>query len=83
MERAASLTDLVIDRAIAARARVAVLPRCHVFKANSQGGLFGWVNRTLAIDIMGLEARTERRSRENTDHSRHRHAQNRLRLATT
>ena len=38
--------------AIAARARVAVLPCCHVFKANDQGALSGWVDGALAIDIM-------------------------------
>jgi hypothetical protein len=47
-----ALTDLVIDRAIAARARVAVLPCCHVFKTNDQGALSGWVDAALAIDIM-------------------------------
>jgi hypothetical protein len=47
-----ALTDLVIDRAIAARARVAVLPCCHVFKANDQRALSGWVDGALAIDIM-------------------------------
>jgi hypothetical protein len=47
-----ALTDLVIDRAIAARARVAVLPCCHVFKTNDQGALSGWVDGALAIDIM-------------------------------
>jgi hypothetical protein len=47
-----ALTDLVIARAIAARARVAVLPCCHVFKANDQGALAGWVDGALAIDIM-------------------------------
>jgi Methyltransferase domain len=47
-----ALTDLVIDRAIAARARVAVLPCCHVFSANDQGALSGWVDGALAIDIM-------------------------------
>ena len=47
-----ALTDLVIDRAIAARARVAVLPCCHVFKANHPVALSGWVDGALAIDIM-------------------------------
>jgi hypothetical protein len=47
-----ALTDLVIDRAIAARARVAVLPCCHVFKVNDQGALSGWIDGALAIDIM-------------------------------
>ena len=47
-----ALTDLVIDRAITARARVAVLPCCHVFKVNDQRALSGWVDGALAIDIM-------------------------------
>ena len=47
-----ALTDLVIDRAIAARARVAALPCCHVLKTNDQGALSGWVDGALAIDIM-------------------------------
>ena len=47
-----ALSDLVIDRAIAARARVAVLPCCHAFKANDQRALSGWVDGALAIDIM-------------------------------
>ena len=47
-----ALTDLVIDRAIAAGARVAVLPCCHVFKSNHSGALSGWVDGALAIDIM-------------------------------
>lgn len=46
-----ALTDLVIDRAIAARARVAVLPCCHVLKVNDQGALSGWVDGALAVDI--------------------------------
>ncbi len=47
-----ALTDLVIDRAIAARARVAVLPCCHHLKTNDSGALSGWVDGPLAIDIM-------------------------------
>src|ERR671912_672130 len=47
-----ALTDLVIDRAISARARLAVLPCCHVFNANNQPALSGWVDAALAIDIM-------------------------------
>jgi len=46
------LTDVVIDRAITARARVAVLPCCHVLQANDPGALSGWVDGALAIDIM-------------------------------
>jgi hypothetical protein len=47
-----SLTDVVLDRAIAARARVAVLPCCHHLRAGDAGGLAGWVDRAAAIDIM-------------------------------
>ena len=47
-----SLTDVVLDRAIAARARVAVLPCCHHLRTGDAGGLAGWVDRAAAIDIM-------------------------------
>lgn len=46
------LTDVVLDRAIAARARVAVLPCCHDFSACDDGALGGWVDRPLAIDVV-------------------------------
>lgn len=46
------LTDLVLARAGAARARVAVLPCCHNLTAGDAGGLTGWVDGSLAIDIM-------------------------------
>jgi len=46
-----SLTDVVLDRAAAARARVAVLPCCHHLKTGDAGGLSGWVDRATAIDI--------------------------------
>jgi hypothetical protein len=44
------LTDLVLDRALAARARVAVLPCCHNLDHSDQGGLEGWLDGPLAID---------------------------------
>jgi len=47
-----ALTDLVLDRAVAARARVAVLPCCHDFEAGDAGALTGWVDRPVAIDIL-------------------------------
>jgi hypothetical protein len=47
-----ALTDLVLDRAAAARARVAVLPCCHDFEAGDAGALTGWVDRPVAIDIL-------------------------------
>jgi hypothetical protein len=42
----------VLERAAAARARVAVLPCCHDLAKNDGGGLSGWVDGSLAIDIM-------------------------------
>jgi hypothetical protein len=45
------LTDLVIDRAITARARVAVLPCCHSFSKQDDGGFAGWLDTALAIDV--------------------------------
>jgi hypothetical protein len=47
-----TLTDRVLDRAVAARARVAVLPCCHDLDAGDDGGLSGWVDEPLAIDIL-------------------------------
>ena len=47
-----SLTDLVLDRAAAVRARVAVLPCCHDLAACDSGDLAGWVDGPVAIDIM-------------------------------
>jgi hypothetical protein len=46
------LTDLVLERAIAARARVAVLPCCHDFAGSDTGALAGWLDEALAIDVM-------------------------------
>lgn len=46
------LTDVVIERAIAARARVAVLPCCHDAARCDPGGLSGWMDDALAIDVM-------------------------------
>jgi hypothetical protein len=55
-----ALTDVVLDRAVSAGARVAVLPCCHDLAANDAGALSGWVDTPLAIDIrraQRLEAR--------------------------
>jgi len=46
-----SLTDTVLSQAIAASARVAVLPCCHEKVSNDQGGLSGWLDPALAIDV--------------------------------
>jgi len=45
-----TLTDEVIDAAVRARARVAVLPCCHDEAACDLGGLRGWLDAPLAID---------------------------------
>jgi hypothetical protein len=47
-----ALTDLVLDRAACARARVAVLPCCHTSETGDTGGLGGWLNEALAIDVV-------------------------------
>ena len=46
-----SLTDRVIDRAIAARARLAVLPCCHDLASGEGGALRGWLDGPLAMDV--------------------------------
>lgn len=45
------LTDVILDRALEAEARVAVLPCCHAQKRSDTGGLLGWVDPSLAIDV--------------------------------
>lgn len=45
-----ALTDVVLARAIAARARVAVLPCCHDAETCDAGALAGWMDAPLAID---------------------------------
>ena len=47
-----ALTDLVLTRAAAARARVAVLPCCHNLDSLDAGYLSGWVDGALATDVM-------------------------------
>ncbi len=47
-----ALSDQILDRAIAARAVVAVLPCCHDLATCKTGPLAGWVDRPLAIDVM-------------------------------
>ena len=47
-----ALSDAVLDRAIAARARVAVVPCCHDGKTCDGGGLDGWMDPSLAIDAV-------------------------------
>jgi hypothetical protein len=47
-----NLTDVVLERAVSSRARVAVLPCCHHLRGGDAGGLSGWVDRAAAIDIV-------------------------------
>jgi hypothetical protein len=54
------LTDRVIERAVEARARLAVLPCCHDAATCNAGPLTGWLDADLAIDVMRA-ARLERR----------------------
>ena len=46
------LSDLVLERAMAAGARVAVLPCCHDLHQADLGGLQGWMDGPLAMDVM-------------------------------
>jgi len=46
------LTDLVLERAMAAGARVALLPCCHDLDHADPGGLQGWLDGPLAMDVM-------------------------------
>lgn len=46
-----NLTDQILDRAISVHARVAVLPCCHAEGRCDPGGLGGWLDTALAIDV--------------------------------
>jgi len=47
-----ALTDRILERAAAARCRVAVLPCCHDHAASDDGDLVGWLDADLAIDTV-------------------------------
>ncbi len=47
-----ALTDRVIDKAIEASARVGVLPCCHDAETCDSGGLAGWLDVSLAVDVV-------------------------------
>jgi len=49
------LTDLILERAADAGARVAVLPCCHHLDDADLGGLQGWLDGPLALDVMRAE----------------------------
>ena len=46
-----ALTDHILARAVRARARVAVVPCCHDEVTCDTGGLGGWIDAPLAIDV--------------------------------
>lgn len=55
-----ALTDRVLERAAAARCRVAVLPCCHDRAASDDGDLAGWLDADVAIDaVRALRLREE------------------------
>ena len=62
-----ALTDRILDAAVAASARVAVLPCCHDLARCDAGPLAGWLDGPMAIDAMramslvsrGYQARTQ------------------------
>lgn len=45
------LTDLILERALHAGARLAVLPCCHDLATADAGGLQGWLDGPLAVDV--------------------------------
>lgn len=47
-----ALTDVVLERAVSAGARVAVLPCCHDLDLGGFSGLEGWLDKPLAIDVL-------------------------------
>ena len=46
-----ALTDRVLEKAMRASARVVVLPCCHEKSPAAEGGLGGWLDPALAIDV--------------------------------
>ena len=61
-----ALADLVLERASAVRARVAVLPCCHDLGINDAGPLSGWMDGALAVDAMRAVRLEERGYRVRT-----------------
>jgi len=47
-----ALTDVILDRASGARARLAVLPCCHDDETCDAGALTGWLDTAMAIDVL-------------------------------
>ncbi len=46
------LSDLILERAMAARTRIALLPCCHDLNGADLGGLQGWLDGPLAMDVL-------------------------------
>ncbi len=46
-----ALTDTILDRAMTARTRLALLPCCHDRETCDAGALGGWLDPALAIDV--------------------------------
>jgi hypothetical protein len=47
-----ALTDAVLDLALSSGTRIAVMPCCHDARTNDLGGLGGWMDPSLAIDVV-------------------------------
>ena len=47
-----ALSDVVLERAALARARVAIMPCCHDLDVNDDAGLTGWIDGPLAVDVV-------------------------------
>jgi len=47
-----ALSDRILEQALAAGARLALLPCCHDLAGGDQGGLQGWLDGALAIDVV-------------------------------
>jgi hypothetical protein len=55
-----TLTDVILDRAATAGARVAVLPCCHDLRTCDTGAFGGWVDGPLAIDLRRVQRLEQR-----------------------
>jgi Methyltransferase domain len=55
-----ALTDVILNRATSAGARVAVLPCCQDHSVSDTGGLTGWLDGSLAVDIVRAQRLRER-----------------------
>ncbi len=50
-----ALSDRILQRALAAGARLALLPCCHDLQGADLGGLQGWLDGPLAMDVLRAE----------------------------